>query len=65
MNWCKLFSFVIVLRHDSYANQYPGQGAPPGGPYPNQQPGMYPQQQPVRTFCSVFVVLLLQLDSLF
>ncbi|XP_077446744.1 AT-rich interactive domain-containing protein 1A isoform X2 [Stigmatopora argus] len=32
-------------RHDSYANQYPGQGAPPGGPYPNQQPGMYPQQQ--------------------
>ncbi|KAM7383820.1 hypothetical protein PAMA_011267 [Pampus argenteus] len=33
-------------RHDSYANQYPGQGAPPGGPYPNQQPGMYPQQQP-------------------
>lgn len=33
-------------RHDSYGNQYPGQGAPPGGPYPNQQPGMYPQQQP-------------------
>ncbi|XP_061616536.1 AT-rich interactive domain-containing protein 1A isoform X4 [Phyllopteryx taeniolatus] len=33
-------------RHDSYANQYPGQGAPPGGPYSNQQPGMYPQQQP-------------------
>uniref|UniRef100_A0A3P9PJU6 AT-rich interaction domain 1B n=1 Tax=Poecilia reticulata TaxID=8081 RepID=A0A3P9PJU6_POERE len=33
-------------RHDSYTNQYPGQGAPPGGPYPNQQPGMYPQQQP-------------------
>uniref|UniRef100_A0A8C2X654 AT-rich interaction domain 1A n=1 Tax=Cyclopterus lumpus TaxID=8103 RepID=A0A8C2X654_CYCLU len=33
-------------RHESYANQYPGQGAPPGGPYPNQQPGMYPQQQP-------------------
>ncbi|XP_037119572.1 AT-rich interactive domain-containing protein 1A isoform X1 [Syngnathus acus] len=33
-------------RHDSYANQYPGQGAPPGGPYPNQQPGMYAQQQP-------------------
>ncbi|XP_028820122.1 AT-rich interactive domain-containing protein 1A isoform X2 [Denticeps clupeoides] len=32
-------------RHDSYGNQYPGQGAPPGGPYPNQQPGMYPQQQ--------------------
>ncbi|KAJ8362244.1 hypothetical protein AAFF_G00386890 [Aldrovandia affinis] len=30
-------------RHDSYGNQYPGQGAPPGGPYPNQQPGMYPQ----------------------
>lgn len=33
-------------RHDSYANQYSGQGAPPGGPYTNQQPGMYPQQQP-------------------
>uniref|UniRef100_A0A4W4EYJ3 ARID domain-containing protein n=1 Tax=Electrophorus electricus TaxID=8005 RepID=A0A4W4EYJ3_ELEEL len=33
-------------RHDSYGNQYPGQSAPPGGPYPNQQPGMYPQQQP-------------------
>ncbi|XP_031649325.1 LOW QUALITY PROTEIN: AT-rich interactive domain-containing protein 1A [Oncorhynchus kisutch] len=33
-------------RHDSYGNQYPGQGAPPGGPYPNQQPGMFPQQQP-------------------
>ncbi|TWW65462.1 AT-rich interactive domain-containing protein 1A [Takifugu flavidus] len=33
-------------RHDSYSNQFPGQGAPPGGPYPNQQPGMYPQQQP-------------------
>ncbi|XP_037549514.1 AT-rich interactive domain-containing protein 1A [Nematolebias whitei] len=32
-------------RHESYTNQYPGQGAPPGGPYPNQQPGMYPQQQ--------------------
>ncbi|XP_051519086.1 AT-rich interactive domain-containing protein 1A-like isoform X1 [Myxocyprinus asiaticus] len=32
-------------RHDSYSNQYPGQGAPPSGPYPNQQPGMYPQQQ--------------------
>ncbi|KAG5842537.1 hypothetical protein ANANG_G00178670 [Anguilla anguilla] len=32
-------------RHDSYGNQYPGQGAPPGGPYPNQQSGMYPQQQ--------------------
>ncbi|KAK1156877.1 AT-rich interactive domain-containing protein 1A-like [Acipenser oxyrinchus oxyrinchus] len=32
-------------RHDSYGNQYPGQGAPPGGPYPNQQPGMYGQQQ--------------------
>ncbi|XP_059899670.1 AT-rich interactive domain-containing protein 1A isoform X5 [Gadus macrocephalus] len=32
--------------HEPYANQYPGQGAPPGGPYPNQQPGMYPQQQP-------------------
>ncbi|XP_034017292.1 AT-rich interactive domain-containing protein 1A isoform X2 [Thalassophryne amazonica] len=33
-------------RHEAYANQYPGQGAPPGGPYPNQQAGMYPQQQP-------------------
>uniref|UniRef100_A0AAZ3Q7N4 ARID domain-containing protein n=1 Tax=Oncorhynchus tshawytscha TaxID=74940 RepID=A0AAZ3Q7N4_ONCTS len=33
-------------NHDSYGNQYPGQGAPPGGPYPNQQPGMFPQQQP-------------------
>ncbi|XP_039595181.1 AT-rich interactive domain-containing protein 1A isoform X1 [Polypterus senegalus] len=32
-------------RHDSYGNQYPGQGAPPGGPYTNQQPGMYAQQQ--------------------
>ncbi|XP_017549522.1 AT-rich interactive domain-containing protein 1A isoform X3 [Pygocentrus nattereri] len=32
-------------RHDSYGNQYPGQGAPPGGSYPNQQPGMFPQQQ--------------------
>ncbi|XDV34436.1 hypothetical protein PO909_004594 [Leuciscus waleckii] len=31
-------------RHDSYSNQYPGQGAPPCGPYPNQQSGMYPQQ---------------------
>ncbi|KAM9418280.1 AT-rich interactive domain-containing protein 1A-like [Salvelinus alpinus] len=34
------------VSHDSYGNQYPGQGAPPGGPYPNQQPGMFPQQQP-------------------
>ncbi|XP_041867946.1 AT-rich interactive domain-containing protein 1A isoform X2 [Melanotaenia boesemani] len=33
-------------RHDSFTNQYSGQGAPPGGPYSNQQPGMYPQQQP-------------------
>ncbi|XP_057211198.1 AT-rich interactive domain-containing protein 1A isoform X1 [Triplophysa rosa] len=33
-------------RHDSYGNQYPGQGAPPSGSYPNQQPGIYPQQQP-------------------
>uniref|UniRef100_A0AAQ5X133 ARID domain-containing protein n=1 Tax=Amphiprion ocellaris TaxID=80972 RepID=A0AAQ5X133_AMPOC len=33
-------------RHESYTNQYPGQGAPPSGPYTNQQPGMYPQQQP-------------------
>lgn len=32
-------------RHDSYGNQYPGQGTPPTGSYPNQQPGMYPQQQ--------------------
>uniref|UniRef100_A0A3Q3BE65 AT-rich interaction domain 1Aa n=1 Tax=Kryptolebias marmoratus TaxID=37003 RepID=A0A3Q3BE65_KRYMA len=32
-------------RHDSYGNhQYPGQGTPPTGSYPNQQPGMYPQQ---------------------
>ncbi|XP_051922691.1 AT-rich interactive domain-containing protein 1A isoform X2 [Hippocampus zosterae] len=32
-------------RHDSYGNQYPGQGTPPSGSYPNQQPGMYPHQQ--------------------
>ncbi|XP_061633873.1 AT-rich interactive domain-containing protein 1A isoform X5 [Phyllopteryx taeniolatus] len=32
-------------RHDSYGNQYPGQGTPPTGSYPNQQPGMYPHQQ--------------------
>ncbi|XP_054637245.1 AT-rich interactive domain-containing protein 1A isoform X3 [Dunckerocampus dactyliophorus] len=32
-------------RHDSYGNQYPGQGTPPTGSYPNQQPGMYPAQQ--------------------
>ncbi|KAJ8290180.1 hypothetical protein GJAV_G00009650 [Gymnothorax javanicus] len=32
-------------RNDSYSNQYPGPGAPPTGPYPNQQPGIYPQQQ--------------------
>lgn len=50
---------VVVFRHESYTNQYPGQGAPPGGPYPNQQPGMYPQQQPVRTFCPAFSSLLL------
>ncbi|XP_039868641.1 AT-rich interactive domain-containing protein 1A isoform X2 [Simochromis diagramma] len=31
-------------RHDSYGNQYPGQGTPPTGSYPNQQPGMYTQQ---------------------
>ncbi|XP_060760958.1 AT-rich interactive domain-containing protein 1A isoform X2 [Neoarius graeffei] len=31
-------------RHDSYVNQYPGQSAPPSGQYPNQQPGIYPQQ---------------------
>lgn len=36
-----------VCRHDSYGNQYPGQGTPPAGSYPNQQPGMYPQQQQV------------------
>ncbi|XP_072303864.1 AT-rich interactive domain-containing protein 1A isoform X2 [Eucyclogobius newberryi] len=33
-------------RHEAYGNQYTGQGAPPGGPYSNQQPGIYPQQQP-------------------
>ncbi|CAF92773.1 unnamed protein product, partial [Tetraodon nigroviridis] len=38
-------NLFMVCRHDSYSNQFPGQGAPPGGPYPNQQPGMYPQQQ--------------------
>ncbi|XP_077382138.1 AT-rich interactive domain-containing protein 1A isoform X3 [Festucalex cinctus] len=32
-------------RHDSYGNQYPGQGTPPTGSYPNQQSGMYPHQQ--------------------
>uniref|UniRef100_A0A6Q2Z979 ARID domain-containing protein n=1 Tax=Esox lucius TaxID=8010 RepID=A0A6Q2Z979_ESOLU len=32
-------------RHDSYGNQYPGQGTPPGGAYPNHQPGIYSQQQ--------------------
>ncbi|XP_077453772.1 AT-rich interactive domain-containing protein 1A isoform X3 [Stigmatopora argus] len=31
-------------RHDSYGNQYPGQGTPSTGSYPNQQPGMYPLQ---------------------
>ncbi|XP_034157369.2 AT-rich interactive domain-containing protein 1A [Pangasianodon hypophthalmus] len=31
-------------RHDSYVNQYPAQSAPPSGQYPNQQPGIYPQQ---------------------
>ncbi|XP_027013211.1 AT-rich interactive domain-containing protein 1A isoform X1 [Tachysurus fulvidraco] len=31
-------------RHDSYVDQYPGQSAPPSGQYPNQQPGIYPQQ---------------------
>ncbi|XP_011483260.1 AT-rich interactive domain-containing protein 1A isoform X1 [Oryzias latipes] len=31
-------------RHDSYGNQYPGQGTSSTGSYPNQQPGMYPQQ---------------------
>lgn len=34
-----------LCRHDSYGNQYPGQGTPPTGSYPNQQPGMYQQQQ--------------------
>ncbi|MEQ2184169.1 hypothetical protein GOODEAATRI_005207 [Goodea atripinnis] len=38
------FFFIIKHRHDSYGNQYPGQGTPPTGSYPNQQPGMYPQQ---------------------
>ncbi|XP_046886370.1 AT-rich interactive domain-containing protein 1A isoform X1 [Hypomesus transpacificus] len=32
-------------RHDSYGNQYPGQGTSPGGSYTNQQAGMYSQQQ--------------------
>ncbi|XP_066531562.1 AT-rich interactive domain-containing protein 1A [Hoplias malabaricus] len=32
-------------RHDSYSSQYPGQSAPPGGPYPTQQGGLYSQQQ--------------------
>lgn len=32
-------------RHESYSSQYPGQGAPPGGTYTNQQAGMFPQQQ--------------------
>lgn len=36
-----------VFRHDSYGNQYPGQGTSPTGSYANQQPGMYPQQQQV------------------
>uniref|UniRef100_A0A3B3BY74 AT-rich interactive domain 1Ab n=1 Tax=Oryzias melastigma TaxID=30732 RepID=A0A3B3BY74_ORYME len=39
------FPYGYDRRHDSYTNQYPGQGAPPGGPYPNQHPGMYQQQQ--------------------
>lgn len=34
----------FFYRHDSYVNQYPGQSAPPSGQYPNQQPGIYPQQ---------------------
>ncbi|XP_062867688.1 AT-rich interactive domain-containing protein 1A isoform X2 [Trichomycterus rosablanca] len=33
-------------RPEMYSNQYVGQNAPPGGPYQNQQPGIYPQQQP-------------------
>lgn len=40
----------VLCRHDSYGNQYPGQGAPPGGSYPNQQPGMFPQQQTVSDY---------------
>lgn len=48
--------FVVPLiklnlyRHDSYGNQYPGQGTPPTGSYPNQQPGMYQQQQVTFSF---------------
>lgn len=42
----------FFCRHDSYGNQYPGQGAPPGGSYPNQQPGMFPQQQTVSDYFS-------------
>ncbi|KAI4873030.1 hypothetical protein NFI96_028193 [Prochilodus magdalenae] len=40
---------VVYLsgRHESFGNQYTGQNTPPGGPYPNQQAGMYPQQQAV------------------
>lgn len=43
----KIYFKTCLCRHDSYGNQYPGQGAPPGGSYPNQQPGMFPQQQTV------------------
>ncbi|XP_059570360.1 AT-rich interactive domain-containing protein 1B isoform X9 [Alligator mississippiensis] len=33
-------------RHETYAQQYPGQGPPSGQPaYGGHQPGMYPQQQ--------------------
>nr|XP_014343369.1 PREDICTED: AT-rich interactive domain-containing protein 1B isoform X4 [Latimeria chalumnae] len=33
-------------RHESYGQQYPGQGPPSGqSPYGGHQPGMYPQQQ--------------------
>lgn len=49
LNYCVHY-FVVPLiklylyRHDSYGNQYPGQGTPPTGSYPNQQPGLYQQQ---------------------
>ncbi|XP_015804544.3 AT-rich interactive domain-containing protein 1A isoform X1 [Nothobranchius furzeri] len=41
-------------RHDSYGNQYPGQGTPSTGSYPNQQPGSYPQQSYKRSIEGVF-----------
>lgn len=55
LNYCVHY-FVAPLiklnlcRHDSYGNQYPGQGTPPTGSYPNQQPGMYQQQQVTFSF---------------